>query len=453
MAFPEGFVFGCATAAYQIEGAAFEGGRGPSVWDMFCRKGGTIWQDHTGDVASDHYHRWAEDVAIMKEIGLRGYRFSISWPRVLPVGVGEVNEAGLAFYDRLVDALLAAGVQPWVTLFHWDYPYELYCRGGWLNPDSPDWFADYAALIAGRLGDRVQHWMTLNEPQCFIGLGHHTGVHAPGDKLGLKEVLRAAHHALVAHGKAVQAIRAAAKAQPAIGFAPVGSVKMPATDSPADIEAARQSMFALEGKNFWANTFWMDPVFFGRYPDEAWTNMAEEMPEIRDGDMETISQPLDFFGFNTYSGSFVKATPDGPRDVPFPDGHPITAFYWWVTPECMYWGPKFFYERYHLPIVVTENGMANVDWIALDGRVHDPQRIDYLRRHLLQLERAIDDGVDVRGYFVWTLMDNFEWAEGYKQRFGIVYVDYPTGRRVLKDSAYWYRDVIASNGATFNDGL
>lgn len=453
MAFPEGFVFGCATAAYQIEGAAFEDGRGPSVWDMFCRKGGTIWQDHTGDVASDHYHRWAEDVAIMKEIGLRGYRFSISWPRVLPSGVGEVNEAGLAFYDRLVDALLAAGVQPWVTLFHWDYPYELYCRGGWLNPDSPDWFADYAALIAGRLGDRVQHWMTLNEPQCFIGLGHHTGVHAPGDKLGLKEVLRAAHHALVAHGKAVQAIRAAAKAQPAVGFAPVGSVKMPATDSPADIEAARQSMFALEGKNFWANTFWMDPVFFGRYPDEAWTNMAEEMPEIRDGDMETISQPLDFFGFNTYSGSFVKATPDGPRDVPFPDGHPITAFYWWVTPECMYWGPKFFYERYHLPIVVTENGMANVDWIALDGRVHDPQRIDYLRRHLLQLERAIDDGVDVRGYFVWTLMDNFEWAEGYKQRFGIVYVDYPTGRRVLKDSAYWYRDVIASNGATLKDGL
>jgi beta-glucosidase len=289
--------------------------------------------------------------------------------------------------------------------------------------------------------------MTLNEPQCFIGLGHHTGMHAPGDRLGLKEVLRAAHHALLAHGKGVQAIRAAAKAQPAIGFAPVGSVKMPATESPADIEAARQSMFALEGKNLWANTFWMDPVFFGRYPEEAWTNMADEMPEIHDGDMETISQPLDFFGFNTYSGTFVKTTPDGPRDVPFPDGHPITAFYWWVTPECMYWGPKFFYERYRLPIVVTENGMANVDWIALDGRVHDPQRIDYLHRHLLQLARAIDEGVDVRGYFVWTLMDNFEWAEGYKQRFGIVYVDYPTGRRVLKDSAYWYRDVIATNGA------
>ena len=447
MAFPKDFVFGCATAAYQIEGGAFEDGRGPSVWDMFCRKGGTIWQDHTGDVASDHYHRWAEDVAIMKQIGLRGYRFSISWPRVLPAGVGEVNEAGLAFYDRLVDALLAAGVQPYVTLFHWDYPYELYCRGGWLNPDSPNWFADYATLVAERLGDRVRHWMTLNEPQCFIGLGHHTGIHAPGDRLGLKEVLRAAHHALLAHGKGVQAIRAAAKAQPAIGFAPVGSVKMPATESPADIEAARQSMFALEGKNLWANTFWMDPVFFGRYPEEAWTNMADEMPEIHDGDMETISQPLDFFGFNTYSGTFVKTTPDGPRDVPFPDGHPITAFYWWVTPECMYWGPKFFYERYRLPIVVTENGMANVDWIALDGRVHDPQRIDYLHRHLLQLARAIDEGVDVRGYFVWTLMDNFEWAEGYKQRFGIVYVDYPTGRRVLKDSAYWYRDVIATNGA------
>ncbi|MFQ6098230.1 MAG: GH1 family beta-glucosidase [Armatimonadota bacterium] len=447
MKFPDDFVFGTATASYQIEGAAREDGKGPSVWDMFCRKRGTIWQGQSGDVACDHYHRYREDVTLMREIGLDAYRFSISWPRVIPAGPGAVNEKGLAFYDRLVDELLAADVTPFVTLFHWDYPYELYCRGGWLHPDSPEWFAEYAKVVVDRLSDRVRNWMTLNEPQCFIGLGHYRGVHAPGDKLGLAEVLRAAHNSLLAHGKAVQTIRAHSRSESRVGYAPVGTVKMPASDADADVEAARRAMFLFRGDDYWANSLWMDPVFFGRYPDDALEALGDVAPEIRDGDMEAISQPLDFFGVNTYQGAFVKAGDDGqPEEVPFPPGHPITAFTWWVTPEALYWGPKFFYERYGLPIIITENGMANVDWVSLDGAVHDPQRIDYLHRHLLQFLRAGEDGVDVRGYFVWTLMDNFEWAEGFKQRFGIIYTDFVTQRRIMKESAHWYKEVIATRG-------
>jgi beta-glucosidase len=449
MEFPADFVFGAATASYQIEGAAYEDGKGLSVWDMFCRKAGTIWQGQSGDVACDHYHRYREDVALMKETGLDAYRFSVSWPRVMPAGTGPVNEAGIGFYDRLVDELLEADIVPFVTLFHWDYPYELYCRGGWLNRDSSDWFADYTRVVVDRLSDRVRHWMTINEPQCFIGLGHYTGVHAPGDRLGVAEVLRAGHHSLLAHGKAVQVIRGHSKGESKIGFAPVGTVRMPASEDRADIEAARRAMFSLEGQHHWANTLWMDPVFLGRYPDEAWEAFRKSAPEIRDGDMDTISQPLDFFGVNTYQGAFVKAGADGhPQELPFPPGHPITAFKWWVTPEALYWGPRFFYERYKLPIIMTENGMANVDWVSLDGRVHDPQRIDYLHRHLLQLGRAGQDGTKIAGYFVWTLTDNFEWAEGFKERFGIIHTDYSTQKRTLKDSALWYRDVISTRGAS-----
>ncbi len=452
MRFPEDFVFGAATASYQIEGAAYEDGKGLSVWDMLCRKEGAVWQGQSGDVACDHYHRYREDVGLMREIGLNAYRFSISWPRVLPAGVGAVNEAGLGFYDRLVDELLAAGIAPYATLFHWDYPYELYCRGGWLNPDSPDWFADYARVIVDRLCDRVRHWMTLNEPQCFIGLGHLTGGHAPGDKLGLAEVLRAAHHSLLAHGKAVQAIRAGARSESLVGFAPVGAPRMPASDDPADIEAARAAMFSVGGRDLWANVFWMDPVFLGRYPEDALANFGTLMPVVRDGDLETISQPLDFFGVNTYSGSYVRAGADGrPEGVGLRTGHPITAFKWNVTPDALYWGPRFFFERYGLPVVVTENGMSDTDWVSLDGRVHDAERTDYLHRHLLQIARAIRDGVDVRGYFVWTLTDNFEWAEGFKERFGIVYTDFETQERVMKDSARWYREVIATRGEALGD--
>ena len=449
LSFPKDFVWGAAAASYQVEGGADEDGRGLSIWDMLCRQPGKIWEGNTGAVACDHYHRYADDARLMREIGLQAYRLSISWPRVLPEGVGAVNEPGLAFYDRLVDALLENGVEPWVTLFHWDYPYALYCRGGWLNRDSADWFADYAAVIVDRLSDRVSHWMTQNEPQCYLGLGHLVGVHAPGLRMGFAEVLLATHHSLLAHGKAVQVIRARAKTSPVIGAAPVGFVKIPDTESAEDVEAARAATFAVTQKNCESNTWFSDPMLLGAYPADGVELFGADMPEIRAGDMETICQPLDFYGANIYSGTRCRAAGEGRCEpVPEPDGPPLTMVGWRVTPDALYWGPRFFYERYGLPIVVTENGMANCDWVHLDGKVHDPQRIDFLNRYLQAYQRAIADGVDARGYFLWSIMDNFEWSLGYQQRFGIIYVDYATQRRILKDSAYWYREVIASNGET-----
>ena len=452
MSYPRDFVWGAAAASYQIEGGAYDDGKGLSVWDMMCRWPGKVWEGNTGEVSCDHYHRYQEDARLMGEIGLKAYRLSISWPRVLPQGTGPVDEQGLAFYDQLVDALLENGVQPWVTLFHWDYPYALYCRGGWLNRDSADWFADYAAVIVDKLSDRVSHWMTQNEPQCYIGLGHQTGVHAPGLKLAFADILVTTHHSLLAHGKATQVIRARSKIEPSVGAVPVGVIKIPATYSPEDIEAARACTFSVTGKDCWNNTWFADPMIFGTYPEDGLELFEEELPEIRSGDMETIGQPLDFYGVNVYNGQTVCATADGDCEpVPSPDGPALTTMTWRVTPECLYWGPRFLYERYGLPVAVTENGMANTDWVHLDGKVHDPQRIDFLTRYLREYERAIDDGVVAKGYFLWSIMDNFEWAHGYQQRFGIIYVDYPTGKRTLKDSAHWYKDVIASNGAILTD--
>lgn len=448
MPFSQGFIWGAATAAYQIEGTARAAGGGDSVWDMFCRKPGAVWNGESGNIACDHYQRFTEDIALMQELGIKAYRFSLSWPRILPTGVGQINEQGLDFYDRLVDALLAVNITPYVTLFHWDFPYDLYCRGGWLNRDSADWFAEYTRIVVNRLGDRVQHWMTLNEPQCFIGLGHQSGQHAPGDTLGLSEVLRTGHHALLAHGKAVQTLRTYAKQACQIGYAPVGVVKLPAAATSTNIDAARQAMFSITETSVWNNTWWLDPIFFGRYPEDGLRTYGAAVPQVRDGDMATISQSLDFLGANIYNGQTVRADGAGqPIVVPHVSGIGRTTYGWPVTPPALYWGPRFFWERYHTPIVITENGVSTTDWIALDGKVHDPQRIDFLQRYLLECERAQDDGVDIRAYFHWSLLDNFEWHEGYKQRFGLVYVDYATQKRVPKDSAFWYRDVIQSNGA------
>jgi len=447
MGFPKGLLWGVAAAAYQIEGAWNEDGKGPSVWDIFCHKGGTIWSNHTGDVACDHYHRYKEDVALMKDIGARAYRLSIAWPRVLPDGIGRVNRRGLEFYDRLVDELLQAGIAPMVTLFHWDYPQELFCRGGWLSPDSSDWFAEYAKVVVRKLGDRVQYWVTLNEPQCIAVLAHQDGSHAPGLKLGLAELLRVAHNLLLAHGKAVQTIRAFSK-KGRVGFAPVGSIGFPATNNPEDVEAARRWTFTITGKNLWGNTWWADPALWGRYPEDGLKLFGGDMPPVSPRDMKTICQPLDFYAVNIYQGAKVRAGKDGdPELVPPHVGHPLTLFAWRLMPEALYWGPRFLHERYKLPIMITENGMSNVDWVASDGRVHDPQRVDFLTRYLRELLRACRDGVDIRGYFHWSILDNFEWAEGYKQRFGLVYVDYPTQKRIPKDSAHWYQQIIATNGA------
>ena len=449
LSFPENFTWGAAAASYQIEGAATEDGKGLSVWDMLCRRPGRIWEGHSGEIACDHYHRYRDDVALMKSIGLQAYRLSISWPRVMPEGTGAVNEKGLDFYDRLIDELLAAGIEPWVTLFHWDYPYDLYRHGGWLNRESVEWFGAYTEVIARKLGDRVKNWMTLNEPQCFIGLGHHTGEHAPGDKLGMAEVLLAAHHAMMAHGKAVQVIRACAQLPAKIGYAPVGVISMPETETPEDIEAARAAMFDIHQPALWNNTWWTDPVLLGQYPEDGLRAFGKDAPKVHPGDMELMSQPLDFYGVNIYNGQVVRAGKEGqPEPVKLEDGNPITLFLWKVSPTALYWGPRFLHERYGLPIVVTENGMSNLDWVSLDGAVHDPQRIDFLERYIGHLRRASHDGIPVQGYFLWSILDNFEWAEGYKHRFGIVHVDYGTQKRTLKDSAHWYREVIASNAAT-----
>lgn len=452
MPFPKTFTWGVSAASYQIEGAAYEDGKGLSVWDMFCRKQGAVWHGHSGDVACDHYHRYKEDVALMKALGVGAYRLSLSWPRLIPAGTGRINPKGVDFYSRLFDALLDAGIQPWVTLFHWDYPYDLFCRGGWLNPDSSDWFADYARTAAEQFSDRVDHWFTHNEPQCFIGLGHQDGRHAPGIQLPLHEVLQAGHHALLAHGKAVQSIRATAKSPAEIGYAVASQVKIPASNRPEDIAAARQAFDSVSTRDCWNNAWWMDPVYKGCYPADGLQLYGADAPDIKAGDMETINQPLDLCGSNVYQGQIIEAGPDGePRHVLPPPGYNRTSQTdWHVTPPSIYWATKWFYERYGVPIVISENGHQNLDAVALDGNVHDPQRIDYIHRYLLELERIIDDGVPVKGYFYWTLMDNFEWALGYSVRVGLVHTDFQSLERTPKDSYAFYRDVVSSNGSNLH---
>mgnify|MGYP001824088991 FL=1 len=444
MKFPKDFVWGAATSSYQVEGAPCAEGGGQSVWDMMGRHAGKIVGGDTGRVACDHFHRYREDVDLMSDIGLQAYRFSISWPRVLPAGVGNINQQGLDFYSKLVDALLEKNITPWLTLFHWDFPYQLYCRGGWLNRDSADWFADYTALIVDRLSDRVSHWSTLNEPQVYIGQGHQQGTHAPGLEMGFAEVLRAAHHSLLAHGKAVQAIRAGAKKDPFISASNTGNFFMPDTDLEADIEAARSRNFAILEKNVFNNTWFSDPMVLGQYPEDGVELFANDMPDISAGDLETICQPLDYFGTNIYWGSYVRANDETGFEIVEKEGLAYTDMGWPVTPEVMYWAPKFYNERYHLPLVVTENGMANSDYVH-DGVVDDEARIEFHRRYLAEYGRAIEDGVPCIGYALWSLMDNFEWAEGYSKRFGIIHVDYETQQRTLKNSAYWYSHVIAAN--------
>jgi beta-glucosidase len=418
-AFPKDFLWGVATAAYQVEGAANEDGRGASVWDTFCRKKGAVFEGNSGDTACDHYHRFKDDVALMKTLGVKSYRFSVSWTRVLPNGVGAVNGKGLDFYSRLLDELGKAGITPMCTVFHWDYPEALYKRGGWLNRDSADWFAEYAGLLSEKFSDRVKLWVTQNEPQCFIGLGHLDGVHAPGDKLKFGDYLLAGHNGMRAHAKAVQAMRAHAKDPKAmkIGYVLAAQITQPASDKPEDVEAAR-------------------------------AEYGKDMPKFKPSDLDEMKQPIDFLGLNIYKADTYRRGADGkPEHLPIPDGYPRAGSDWQtITPASLYWGPRFFYDRYKLPLSITENGLAVRDQVFLDGKVHDPQRIDFMHRYLSELSRAIKDGVPVGSYYAWSLLDNFEWADGYKQRFGLVYVDYQTQKRVPKDSFDWYKKVIASNG-------
>ena len=451
--FPADFVWGAATAAYQVEGATAEDGRGPCIWDMFCRKPGKVWRDQCPDRSADHYHRVKEDVAIMKRMRLQAYRFSVSWSRILPEGTGTVNAKGLAFYDRLVDELLAAGITPWLTLYHWDLPMALYHRGGFLNRDIAEWFADFTKVVARKLADRVPVWMPLNETQVFIGSGMQLGRHAPGDTLQFSDVMLAAHNTLRVHGRSVQVLRAESKRKLSIGNAQAGVNSVPASERPEDVEAARERAMGTEPETMYSNALWLDPMILGKYPETYLKGNAKHLPRLFGtstlaDDLAVIGQPLDFIGLNQYDADRVRRGPNGkPEVVPWPVGHPITAIREWaVVPETMYWMPKFLHERYKKPIYITENGIAVRDWVSLDGKCHDPTRIDFTARYLRELARGIAEGIPVRGYLHWSLLDNFEWAEGFKHRFGMVHVDYETGKRTMKDSALWYRDVIASKG-------
>ena len=452
MSFRKDFAWGVATASQQIEGAYLEDGKGLNLWDVYSHEPGMTEDGKTSDTACDHYHLFREDVKLMKSLGIKAYRFSISWSRIFPNGTGEVSEDGVRFYSELIDELVAAGIEPYITLFHWDYPYSLYKRGGWLNDESVEWFADYAKKIVELYSDRVTYFITFNEPQCFIGLGYLQGSHAPGLCVPYKDGFQMAHNVLKAHGAAVKAMRSEAKRPIKIGYAPTYNGHYPATDSPEDIEATRRAMFScpdLSRRVLWNVTWWSDPVVLGKYPEDGLRKYRDYLPEITEEDMRLINQPIDFYAQNIYHGSEIKAEKNGEWTVvEYPDSAPRTTMGWPITPKSLYWAPRLLTERYPLPFYISENGAAMPDVLTEDERVHDNDRIAFLSAYLDELERAADDGVDVRGYFLWSFMDNFEWAKGYIPRFGIVYTDYDTQKRIPKDSAYWYKRYIEEKSAT-----
>lgn len=447
--FDQNFIWGVAGSAYQTEGGAADDGRGKCVWDTFAETG-HIEEGQSAYPACDGYHRFREDLQLMRELGIRAYRFSLNWARILPEGTGPVNPKGIAYYREVLAACREYGITPFITLFHWEYPQALENRGGWLSPESPDWFAAYARVCAENFSDDCSVFIPMNEPQCFCGLAHQACVHAPGTRYTDEELLRMIHHVLLAQGKAVQTLREYAKQPLRIGYAPTCSVALPASEAPADIEAARKNYFGFyQGPDNWAwNVSWFsDPVLLGHYPEEGLRKFSRSLPKITDADLEMISRPIDFYGQNIYNGYPVKAGANGePVPVPRKAGYTKTAAGWPVTPEALYWGSRFLYERYHKPIVITENGMSCHDAVSPDGRVHDPNRIDFLRSYLKELKRSAEEGTEIAGYFQWSFLDNFEWNKGYNERFGLVYVDYETEKRIPKDSAFWYGNVIRTNG-------
>jgi beta-glucosidase len=464
--FPAHFVWGSATAAFQIEGAAAEDGRGQSIWDTFCATPGKVHNGDTGEVACDHYHRLAEDLDLMVQLGLPSYRFSVSWPRVIPSGSGAVNQAGLDFYSRLVDGLLQRNITPLLTLYHWDLPQLLQDAGGWTNRETAERFAEYADVIGRSLGDRIPTYTTLNEPWCAAFLGYSAGVHAPG-LTDNASALAAAHHLNLAHGRAVSALRSVAGADTQMSVTLNLAQVYPATDKPADLDAARH-VDAI------SNRIFLEPMLRGDYPADLieGTSHITDWSFVHDGDLAAINQPLDVLGVNFYTPASVAAATDeiraqvtgrwvndpsqadaGPSVYPgtdrafsIPQPGPYTDMGWPIRPEAFTDLLLRVHKDYpEIPLVITENGCAYPDVVAIDGGVHDPDRIDYVARHLAAVHDAIVAGADVRGYYLWSLMDNFEWAWGYSKRFGMIHVDYDTLVRTPKDSALWFRDVIAAN--------
>ncbi len=443
MAFKKDFAWGVATAAYQVEGGAYEADKGLNGWDVGSATPGRIFEGHRGDVGCDHYHKFKEDVALMKELGIKAYRFSVNWARLIPAGTGKVSEDGKRFYTELLVALKEAGIEPWMTLFHWDFPYALYRRGGWLSPLSPLWFEHYAKVCAELFGEYCDKFILVNEPQVFLGEGHSGGKHAPFLKLSAAEVMQCAHNVLLACGRAEKIIRETVPRPVQIGTAQAFWPTLPAREE--DLGLAMRDTFACH-EDFGSVNYYTDPLIFGHYPDEfaAWQRACGfSFPA---GDMRIIRSKLDFYGANTYSGNYI--TEQGGRTVRLtpPPSTPKTDMRWDVHPDSLYYGAKFLWERYHLPVVYTENGVALAEWKDLNGEIKDYSRIDFIKRYLRALARAADEGVDVGGYFYWSFMDNFEWAEGFSKKFGLVHIDYDTLARTPKESAYFYKKVIETNG-------
>ncbi len=440
--FPDSFLWGTATASYQVEGAVTEGGRSRSIWDAFSAIPGKILDGQNGDEAADHYHRYEQDISLMEKGGFGAYRFSIAWPRIQPEGKGKVNPAGLDFYKRLADELHSHGIQAVATLYHWDLPQSLEDAGGWPLRDTADRFAEYASLCFAGLSDHIDMWITLNEPWCSAVLGYYIGEHAPG-RMSLEDAWAAGHHLLLGHGKAVQAYRSQISSDVPIGITLNLETPRPATRKEADKEAVQR---ALDLRT----RFFLDPLLGKGYPERHFDAYPQlKRPVILDGDMETIASPIDFLGLNYYWEPVVASDPKNPEG--FQDvhsHHERTDMGWPITPQGLYRHLKWVsnHTEGKLPLYITENGCAMPDELSDDtSRCHDPRRVKYLKDHLREAARAIGDGVDLRGYFVWSLLDNFEWAFGYTKRFGIVYVDYETQKRIPKDSYYYMREVISGH--------
>lgn len=445
--FPDGFVWGTATAAYQVEGAVHEDGRGPSIWDTFSHTPGKITNGDTGDVADDFYHRFPQDIALMQRLGCKGFRFSIAWPRIFPQGTGTPNQKGVDFYKRLVDALHAAGIEPYCTLFHWDLPQALEDKGGWASRDTTSAFADYVHYTAGQLSDRISHWMTINEFGSYIDGGYSTPWGAPGRQLSRKDLAQTKHYAVLAHGLAVQAVRSAAKGPVQVGLAEDVSGFMPAVEDDAHIHAAQIAL--REG-----NAAYTTVVLEGRYTEKYLRDLGADAPHFTPEELKIISSPLDFWGLNCYTTQEVVPadTPDGYLVAPRPATYPHMSSEWlFVAPPALYWTPKLMTSLWDIKkFYITENGCSSADVLRNDGpngesRVLDTDRVQYLRSYLENLQRAAADGIPVAGYFLWSLLDNYEWSSGYSKRFGITYVDYATQKRTPKLSSDYYRQVIANN--------
>jgi beta-glucosidase len=440
--FPQGFLWGSATASYQVEGAVKEDRRGPSIWDTFSHTPGKTHDGDTGDVADDHFHRYKEDIALMKALGLKIYRFSIAWPRVFPNGTGTPNPKGLDFYKRMLDELHNAGIEPYCTLFHWDLPQALEDKGGWQSIDTCKAFADYCGYTTGQLNDRISHFMTMNEIDSFIELGYGTGKFAPGLQVGLAKLAQARHYSVLAHGMAVQAIRAATKPGTKVGLAQDARAITPVIENEANIRAARSALRE-------ENAEYLTVIMEGKYTDAYLKKLGADAPKFTPEELKTIGAPLDFVGLNIYRPAYVRAADNevGYVSVGDPKSYPHMYSEWLaVGPEAAYWLPKLVSDVWGVKeLYITENGASSDDKVAADGHIYDSDRVMYLRNYLTQLQRATTDGVPVKGYFLWSLLDNYEWADGYSKRFGITYVDFKTQKRTPKLSSDFYREVVARN--------